>query len=184
MSQFGAPIASIPGGTILGRSQRGGGSAQSLKLLQKELERLRQATGKRFRQVRGRAEETTERVRGLFGEARQQIAGVGGVAREEIERQRQREQASGLQSLRARGLAGTTLQENLGRGVAEDESRRLRALAEQQSRLQAGVSQRFAGAEQQLGQLGIDVLGSPLRQAQTQQQRFLDLLSQMAIGGL
>lgn len=170
--QFSVTARQTPGDAQALQKQQQADQQRQIALasLQRQSRRSRRRESRQFRQLIRTGRSTAERVRGLFGEAREQIAGVGDVAREEIERQRERELGSGIQSLRARGLAGTSLVPNLSRGVAEDESRRLRALAEQQSLLQSGVSERFAGAEERLGGFISRILGGRLEREPAGQQ--------------
>lgn len=90
-------------------------------------------------------------ITGGYGAASKLLGRMGAIGRARIGETFAKERAGAEQDLISRGLGGTTIRTGVRRGIASDEEQALQELSERMYGQRAGLLERRAGAEMQLG---------------------------------
>lgn len=134
---------------------RGGGGGNMAKRIQSQLSaaqaRANQANEQRFQRALAESRAAADRMRAQFGAARASLAQVGKTAEADIGRGAERSLAQQQQALIGSGLAGTTIQSAVARGVEEDRTRAMGRVQEGRQTALAGLATQQAGFEAQAG---------------------------------
>lgn len=142
--------------------------------LQDEQE-ARQSAEERYKDILNRFAGTKEQVLGSFGAALGEADTFGQTARQAVQEATARQRAQAEQDLVSRGLANTTVQQSVQRGITADAMRARTGIEEDVARQRSGLLTQRAETEQQLGRLGIDTALSR-RDEQPDSATYLNLL--------
>lgn len=116
----------------------------------------REAGETRYQELMDLMSRLTGQVGGTYDAALGEMEGMGTAGRTRIGEGRTRALAESEQDLMSRGLGNTTIRSSVRRGVKSDYERQLQELNERVSGQRSGLLQQRAGAEMDLGRLGID----------------------------
>lgn len=150
-------------------SSTGGAGRQAAKAAARQQEELlaklaaqqqsqNKSAKKQFQGVTGAQKKASKRARKAQKASIKEIGKVGKQAEKDIEAQRQRSQATALQSVMNRGLGNTTVLDSVRRGIDTDASTARAGLAERIAGLRSGALQQSAGLEANLGGFAVDTL--------------------------
>jgi hypothetical protein len=156
--------------TIGGSSGLGGkGSSRKQSQLAEDLiAQLTQMQGQANKAGKARYQQLLQQIaqlqQGILGEggtlaqAEERMAGFGEAGRARLDQDLIRQMAEAEQGLISRGLGNTTVRTSARRGVAEDIERARQALDERVAAQQAGLLERRAGMQADLGRLEADAI--------------------------